>query len=159
MITKITTRGYSGPGTQFQYMPPGELTVADETSVGQMTVTEELADYLVGIGIAQVIEDILEAHWDGGGEPILGSANIQENVLDFEAADLVAEDRQIVASDNELLITDNFNSPDGGTWTHVNFQNASRADLIEYALKADIDLPPGYLTKDKLIALITATNE
>lgn len=59
--TKIKTRGYSGPGTQFQYLPPGELAVADETSVSALTVTQELADYLVGIGIGEVIEDILEA--------------------------------------------------------------------------------------------------
>ena len=137
-ITKIKTRGYRGQATQFQYMPPGELVVADKTCVGKMTVTQELADYLVGIGIGQVVEDILEA-------PNPDIRSTPEFAVAVEMPEF-----SVVANDFEL------------SGVHLNYPDLSvmsRADLIEFAARHDIELPGGYLTKDKLIAFITATNE
>ncbi len=145
-ITKITTRGYSGPGTQFQYMPPGELTVADETSVGALTVTQELADYLVGIGIGEVVEGERTEGVDNPGSFVFKPDYVVD--LDFSTPDLTMA---------PPLFTRDFNAPDGGTW--YDLTDATRNELLEMIDRTEIEMPAGYQTKADLIALITATNE
>jgi hypothetical protein len=42
-ILKIKTVGYVGPGTGFQYLPPGEHTVGDKLDLARRIVPAELA--------------------------------------------------------------------------------------------------------------------
>jgi hypothetical protein len=55
-ILKIKTVGYVGPGTGFQYLPPGEHAVGDKLDIGKRIIPAELAAYIVEIGKAVVIE-------------------------------------------------------------------------------------------------------
>lgn len=55
-IKAIKTNGYRGPGTKFAYMPPGEYTAGSVLDIVGGVIPQKLADYLVEIGNAEVVE-------------------------------------------------------------------------------------------------------
>ena len=68
-VEKIYTAGYRGPLTAFHYLPPGEYRVGDKLDVGKRVVTEELARYMVSIGMAVGRADF-DSDDDAGGHGV-----------------------------------------------------------------------------------------
>ena len=56
-VKKISTRGYRGKLTGGRYLSPGEYVIGDRLDIAQRMVTEELARYMVSIGMAVGLAD------------------------------------------------------------------------------------------------------
>jgi hypothetical protein len=56
MIKKIHTNGYQGGPHKVPYLPPGEYAVGRRLDIGKRIVTSQIAEYMVGIELARVIE-------------------------------------------------------------------------------------------------------
>lgn len=83
-MQQITHDGYCGTASNLLYLPPGVWTVGEQTDIAARTVTQELANYLVGIEVAQVVK----------AEPVLVKAEPDEEfqeALEQSAQDEIPE--------------------------------------------------------------------